>query len=372
MKSIIIKSTIAVAGVFLLLWLLDDSSIESASIPISHTLPEVSVISVEPSEQQSTVNVTGTVKARWQVNLNTNVRGQVVNSLESIMPGSLVKKGDVIAIVDDVEYQAALADAKANESSAKLELSRVLNEQSVAKKIENGGVKNDYRLYKPHVEVARVSLEAARTSVLARQKLLDDTKIKAPFDAIVLAKHIVPAQQLTQGELVYTLASSETSDIEVSLSTNQWEKVALNPNSEVTVYDALNRKYQASLRFLTPHLDSQTKQRSLTLSVERFPDDSENLLPEQQVIIHFNSTTIADAVVTPSTVLTRDNKVWTVANNKLQLETVTLIDEQASTVMFTFTENPQQARQVVLFPLSTMITGQEVSAKSFENDSGVL
>lgn len=363
MKSKFFKLLIASAAVLLVLWFVDESAQTQITNEKTPTRPSVSVISVEPKNEQTSINVTGLVKSRWQVELNSNVRGQVTDSFEQVLPGSFIKKDQVIAQINEIEYAAALASAKANVTSAKLELARILNEQSVAKRLNNGSANNDYRLHKPHVEAAKASLQAAQANVAAALKQLNDTKVKAPFDAIVLAKNIAPSQQVNMGDSVYTLASSDAVDIEVSLSSQQWQRVNINQRTEAEIRDVFDQKWQAKTRYLEPVLNSQTRQRSVLLTVDKPYQKQTKLLPEQQVNVIFSSKVINNAVVTPATVLTRDNKVWTVIDNKLSLEQVRLIDESAESVVFQFIDNPNAERQVVLYPLSTMLVGQSVEAK---------
>lgn len=370
MKSKFIKLLIASVAVFLLLWLLDESSSAPQNQNKKEVRPSVSVVSVKPAQQQTQINVTGLVKSRWQVALTANVRGQVSNSHEEVLPSSIVSQGQVLANINDIEYSAALASAKASETAAKLELARILNEQSVAKQLENGIGNNDYRLHKPHVEAAKASLNAAKANVAAALKQLNDTKIKAPFDAIVLAKHIAPSQQINMGGVVYTLASANALDVEVSLSSQQWQRAGISSDTTALVQNSFNQQYKFKTRYLEPVLDSQTRQRGLILTLDEPFKQQQHLLPEQQVNVTFTSKPLENAVITPATVLTRDNKVWVINQGKLALEPVNLIDETATIVTFQFIERPTEARLVVLYPLSTMLIGQSVSATQVANVQG--
>lgn len=370
MKSKIIKSFIGLIAIIFILWLLDEP-VEVANMEeTTETRPLVSVVSVQPSIAQTQVNVTGLVKSRWPVMLNANVSGQVINSFEDIQPGSFVEKGALLAQIDDIDYQAALSDAKANVAAAKLELARVLNEQSVAKRIDNGKTNSDYGLFKPHVEAAKANLAAAKARVAAAQKQLNDTQVKAPFNAIVLAKHIVPSKRINQEETLYILASSNALDVEVSLSQQQWQKLDVSTDTSASVNNGFGQSIAAQMRYIAPKLNSQTRQRELTLTIDQPFDSQHVLLPEQHVDVTFSSKPIENVVVTPSTVLTRDNHVWTVKNSRLAIEQVTLIEESDASVVFSFVKQPALARQVVLYPLSTMLEGQEVSAKQATADIG--
>lgn len=358
MKSKFFKLLIASAAVLLLLWLLNESAPIEQGDGESDTRLSVSVIAVKPKMEQTSIRVTGLVNSRFKISLTSNVKGQVTNSFEALVPGQLVKKGDILAQVNDIQYSAALADAKATESNAKLELQRILNRQSVARRIDNGTENNDFRLLKPHVKAAKASLRAAEANVAAALKQLNDTKFRAPFDAVILTKNVAPSQQINIGETVYTLASSKALDVDVSLSSQQWQRVNINSDTTAQVQG----KFTANIRYLAPVLNSKTRQRGVVLAIDNPYEVQQGLLPEQQVEVVFASKRISNAVITPATALTRDNKVWTVVNNKLLLEQVTVIDESADSVMFKFVDKPSVARQVVRYPLSTMLVGQMVKA----------
>ena len=363
MKSKIIKLLIATVAVFLLLWLLDESNADVAQANQISGKPNVSVVIATPKKLAVTTSVTGVVKPRWPMTLVANVTGQLTNSYPKILPGTFVKKGQIIGQINDLEYRAAVANARANIATAELELARVVNEQSVAKRIDNGKENNDFRQFKPHVAAAKSALDAAKAQLVSVEKDLADTQIKAPFDAIVLAKHIVPSQQLNQGDNIYTLASSDAVDIDVSLSAKQWSKVTKSEQIQAQISDGSGQSWAAEQRYLSPMLNQQTKQRDLVLTVAQPYQQAKPLVPQQQVQVSFSVVATDNTVIAPATVLSRDNKVWTIDEGKLALESITLLQEKMSQVMFVFERNPAKPRQVVLYPLSSMLVGQSVVAE---------
>jgi len=362
-KSTLIKLLIAAAGLVLVLWLLDESS-DSVERSDNHGfIKQVSVISVKPGKKQPNVSVTGIVKPRWQVQVIANVSGKLVEHYEDILPGQFVEKGQALAQIDEVDHAAALTHAESQVAEAELNLARYLNEQAVAKRLENGKKHNDYRLYKPHVAAAKVELKAAKANYQSALKRFNETSIKAPFDAIVLDKYIVPAQQINVGEQVYSLASANAVDIEVNLSQAQWQQVIDVTEVSAQVIASNGVKWPAKIRYLSPTLNQQTRQRHLLMSVLNPYQTTQPLFPEQQVTVSFTARSYDLAVVVPASVLTRDNKVWALIDGKLSLEQVVLLEERADTVMLSFVDEPNKSRQLILYPLSNMLEGQSVEAK---------
>ena len=362
MKSKLIEVLIAIIGIVMVLWLLDDSSMLAPVTEKMAPAYQVTVVNVTPTTKRPNIKVTGTIKPRWKIDLIANVSGRVVKRYEDVLPGSFVKKDQVIAQIEDIDYTASLASAESRIAQAKLNLARFINEQTVAKRLENGDSTNDYRLHKPHVEAAKAELKAAQAGYQAALKRFNDTKIKAPFDAIVLDKYIVPAKQVNQGEHLYALASADAVDVEVNLSQSQWQQVVNISQVSAEITDVEGNQWQTYVRYLSPKLNRQTRQRELFLTIDNPYKSHLSLFPDLQVNVAFTSKEYHNAVVTPATVLTRDNKVWTIQNGELKLEKVQLLEESATEVMFTFSENAELTRQVVLYPLSTMIAGQPAQA----------
>ena len=45
---------------------------------------------------------------------------------------------------------------------------------------------------------------------------------------MILQKHIVPGQWINSGEVLFRLASSQSMDVEAELSSDQWQRIAVN------------------------------------------------------------------------------------------------------------------------------------------------
>lgn len=370
MKATFFKFIIAIIAISLGLWLLSDPTSTGNTGKATQPPITVSVLAVTPKTYYSETDTTGLIKPRWNLTIRANVRGKIVHSYEDILPGSRVTKGQLLAQVDEVEYQASLARAKADAANAKLALAKVLNEQSVAKRINQASTNSDFRLLKPHVAAAKATLQAAIDNVAAVQQQLDDTQIRAPFDAIVLGKYIVPSQHVSLGDTVYELASSASLDVHVSLSNVQWQRIGVHQHTQAVISNQLGQSSTATIRYVAPSVDAQTRQLSVVLNVAASDQGDSVFHPEQLVKVSFVGQPINHGVLAPATVLTRDNQVWTIDGDTLKLESVHVIDERNNTVTFQFTERPYAARELVLYPLSTMIEGQRVAPTLVANDTG--
>ena len=78
---------------------------------------EYAVMTLQPSEMEWFSNYPARIKGRQDIEIRTNVSGFLTELL--VDEGSLVKKGDVLFVVDTIPYKAALKIAEANVEAAK-------------------------------------------------------------------------------------------------------------------------------------------------------------------------------------------------------------------------------------------------------------
>jgi len=156
-------------------------------------------------------DVPATLQWSQRVELSTPVSGvvQAVN----VQVGDLVKKGQVLLSLDSTTYQASVAENKseitrlnAEAEEAKRDLDRVqeLHERTVVATAEL----DQARLRR----VKSLSMLAeARARLRQDQKALDDTSLRAPFDAVVILRQAEPGLSVASGlqpQMLLTLARS--------------------------------------------------------------------------------------------------------------------------------------------------------------------
>lgn len=118
----------------------------------------------------------GRAEASNEVTLAFEVSGKL-NELE-VSVGDKVKRGDVLASVDPRDFQNALDQAKAEAKRANSRYQRM--QKAFA----------DNAVSAQNVSDAEAAYESTRALLNIRQKALDDTKLLAPYDAIVAATFV--------------------------------------------------------------------------------------------------------------------------------------------------------------------------------------
>jgi multidrug efflux system membrane fusion protein len=173
--------------------------------------PPPKVTIAEPLVQEVTdyLEFTGTTVASAQVEVRARVSG-VLQSMH-FQPGTDVKAGDLLFIIDPKEYEADLQAAEAELAGAQAQFKRAQTELARSQKLfkKKAGPETDVVKWRGALEVDRAAITGAEAKI-ARAKLnLDYTQVKAPISGRV-GRNLVDVGNLV-GEGEATMLTDITS-----------------------------------------------------------------------------------------------------------------------------------------------------------------
>lgn len=354
--------------IMVLAWLVFMAPEPETPIDEENVLLPVSVVSLQPQNYQVQIDASGITQARWPTRLVAAVDGRISELSALLEPGVLVSDGQLLLKIQDSQYQAQLDSARSRLANAQLNLEKTLHEQTVAKR-SGGKLRTPYARYEPQVESAQADVKAATSELNNAQQRLQDTAIHAPFSAIILQRLVTPGQWLPSNSETFVIAASESIDIKVEMPESDWAQLPqLSKGDAVLVTTNNGKKWQGNVRYISPVREKSTRQRSLIVKVDSPYQPQQQqlpLLPDTQVDLTFNGNEQQQAFIAPASVLTEDGNVWSInAQNLLQLEEVELLAQSVEQVVVRFKQQSSLPRQIVLYPLGSMINGQQVKPQS--------
>ena len=294
----------------------------AAARPTSkQALSWVGVTRVKSDTITTQVEAYGEVKPKEDLTLSSDVAGKVLEVSEHFEVGSRIKAGTVLAKIEDTAYRAQLATAERQLAEANeylLEQQRAQAQARVDRKVKGQTQQalSPLALYEPQIATARAKVEEARALVAQAKLALSYTQITAPFDAVVVEKYISPGTQLTASGQVARLYSSDTAEVRFSLTTADWQSLSLNAlqlngDAEVQLYDMdTEARWQGYLYRAAEHIDTQTRQRSLTVRVDKPLAQSTPLLAGNFVRVSFKGKAYPKHWRIPESALTNNNTLW--------------------------------------------------------------
>jgi RND family efflux transporter MFP subunit len=182
--------------------------------------------------------IQATLQWSQRVELSTPVSGIVL--AVSVEVGDMVQRGQVLLTLDSTAYQAKVTEnqseitrlnAEAEEAKRDLDRVQELYQRTVVSTTDLDQAK--LRLVKSQSEISE-----ARARLRRNQKALDDTSLRAPFDAVVVLRQAEPGQSVAAGlqpQMLLTLARSGEMIARILLSSPQMDRLKTGQKLTVKV-----------------------------------------------------------------------------------------------------------------------------------------
>ncbi|MEW6327643.1 MAG: efflux RND transporter periplasmic adaptor subunit [Thermodesulfobacteriota bacterium] len=279
------------------------------------------VTQIYPSQTFTLLNASGYVVAQRKAAVASKVTGRLISL--TVEEGSRVKKGEVIARLENDDVIAARSQAEANLNAARHNLEQAkaeLNDATVSFEryrnlIGEGFVsKADYDASDARYRKAAAAVAAAGAAVKAGNAALQSTNvaveytfIRAPFDAVVLTKNadvgdiVTPIGAAADAKAaVVTIADMESLLVEVDVSESNLQMVRTGQPCEIQLDALPDSRFRGVVHMIVPTAD---RTKATILVKVRFVDKDNRVLPEMSAKAAFLSREIRDDEQKPRTAL---------------------------------------------------------------------
>lgn len=202
---------------------------------------------------------TGRVQPREKVDLKSRVAGQVQSVL--VREGAVVQKGDVLLLLDPVDYQRELAKAEADvaQASAALDFARVVRGRAERGVAQGVAAKTELDQNVHEERTRTLAVRAAEVARSVAQDRLRYTKIVSPIDGVVIARGIEPGEAVVpgvqstfDGKALLTVADLGVLVVKVNLNQIDVAKVAVGRKATLTLDALPGHTYRATLTKVAP------------------------------------------------------------------------------------------------------------------------
>jgi len=357
-------------------------------------VPEVettAVSLVSPAQAQQLLVATGYVVPQRQANISPRIGGRVAKLF--VEDGTVVKKGQLIAVLEDQDYRAQVLQAEADAQSALAREKRAEVEVRDAQRafdreqvVQEKGVSTPAALDQvtARLDGAKAALAAARSETAAARARIEVAKVnlencyvRAPFDGRI-------TQKLTDiGEIVFgalsagtggrggiaSLADFSTLQVEADVSESQVAKLKTGTPAEIVLDAFPERRYRAKVAEMRPRVDRA--KATVTVKVA-FVDDMADVLPDMGAKVTFLAKELDEAAakaapvpaVQADAVVERgENKVLWVVDSEDQLRTVPVVTGAPMGGLVALRDGPPPGTKVVRRPDGDLRPGMKVKEK---------
>jgi RND family efflux transporter MFP subunit len=285
---------------------------------------EVATVSrVYPTQTYSLLNASGYVVAQRKAAVASKMTGRL--TAMNVEEGNPVKKGQIIAVLENgdvlaarAQAQANLAVAKAQEVQAQADLHEATldygrRKQLLARQVlsqsEFDQAEARYKGASARTASARAAISASRAALQGAEVALEYTRIRAPFDAVVLTKNadigdiVTPIGAAADAKAaVVTIADMSSLLIEADVSESNLSQVKLAQPCEIQMDALPDERFRGQIHMIVPTAD---RNKASILVKVKFLDQDPRILPEMSAKVSFLSRPISAGDQTPRTAVSR-------------------------------------------------------------------
>lgn len=185
---------------------------------------KVAVVPVKRQALRLSVAAQGTVHPKREIELVTQVSGQVVAVEAGFVDGGFFDASERLVQIDDRDYKAAVLVANAQLAQARQRLAEEegLSRQAKREWRDLGNQNaNDLFMRKPQLAAATANLASAEGGLSIAELNLERTRITVPFDGRVKEIHVDLGQFVVKGTSLATVYDSTMVEVRLPLTEKQ-------------------------------------------------------------------------------------------------------------------------------------------------------
>lgn len=244
-----------------------------------------------PAQANAVLTASGYVVARRKAAVASKGTGTLVYL--GVDEGDKVKKGQVIARLDDSDVVATLQRAKENLRLAQADLHDAKQSLDRMRTLLNERVVAQAEFDSAEARYKRVvaSIDAAKFAVREAEVAVENTRIIAPFDGTVLKKNadvgeiVAPlAGAASSKAAVVTIADMSSLEVEADVSEANITRVKTDQNCEIALDAYPQQRYPGYVTKIVPTAD---RSKATVLVKIKFKSYDQRVLPEMSAKITF-------------------------------------------------------------------------------------
>jgi len=183
----------------------------------------VSTLAIAAEDGASSLVLPARVEARAEVTLESRVSGRLTRLVRR--EGESFRVGETLAEFDAPEAAAAVAAARSRLASAIVSDERTSRQEARLESLYTRGV-----VALREFEVAQTAARAAAAERAAASAEVavwsSGTRLVAPFDGVVVRRHVDPGADVPAGQAILTLRSRATGDVAADLPESRLDGIA--------------------------------------------------------------------------------------------------------------------------------------------------
>lgn len=332
--------------------------------------PVVEVVELKRQHHVAELNLMGTIIPAEAIDLKPRVSGEIVNVHSNWIEGGRINAGETVAALDQRDYEIALEKARSAHVKASSELALEMGRQDVAKSEwallgEDGSARDrELALRVPQLKSAKASEVSAGSSLKKAELDLERTRVKAPFDAVVLQRKINLGDQASPQASMGQLVRSDVYHVRVSIPVNEVKWIELPGNgsegslASVTLSDG--SIIQGRVIKALPDLEKTGRMARLLVEIKNPVADTKQVFLGSYVSVRIVGKGIPGSYSVSRNHFHDGGSIWLLKpDNTLRVLSVQPVWGNRKRVVFT-DESIREGERLIVSDLSMLIDGMDL------------
>ncbi|MFI5237469.1 MAG: efflux RND transporter periplasmic adaptor subunit [Ignavibacteriales bacterium] len=255
-----------------------------------------SVVLQSSAQTNAVLTASGYVVAQRQASVSSKGTGVLV--FLGVVEGDRVKKGQIIARLDDRDIVAQLDEEKSSLQFYQAQLKEAENNYNREKELFNRGLTSQQALDAAETEhnTLLANLGIAEARIRAAEVSLENMIIRSPFDGTVLTKNaevgeiVAPfGASTTSRAAVVTIADMTSLMIEADVSESNIDRIKTEQDCEIVLDAYPQKSYPGFVFKIVPTAD---RSKATVMVKVGFKEYDSRVLPEMSAKVSFLSGTL--------------------------------------------------------------------------------
>lgn len=250
----------------------------------------------------------GTARSNKELNLSFRTSG-ILTTL-NIAIGQKVRKGELLAQLDNAEAILSLEQANASLNSAKATLNTATSALNRTRTLfEKGSASlSDYESAKSSFVDAQANYQSSLRTVEIRRKQVDYGTIYAPANGIIAARNIEINENANAGEVVAVVNAGSFMEVHLGIPESAINSITKGMQVKILFTALDNKEFIGTVREVSPSVDANTATYPVRVKIENAINDIKSGMAANVIFTFENLQQQNQELIVPIPAVGKDSK----------------------------------------------------------------
>jgi RND family efflux transporter MFP subunit len=238
----------------------------NTAIPESALPQHAQTLKVSKQAAANALSWQGTIRSRLAVKIAPKLNARILEI--PVHPGDRLKKGDIIAKLDDRDLRAAYNAASAAQAAAQAQAAQAGTEEKRIIDLYNkqAATRQNYDAVLAQAQAARAMANQAASAAQQSKVMFGENVLYAPFDGVVGERYQEPGDMGMPNQPIISFHQPDDLRLEAAIASHCAAQVKLGMTVKVRV-DAIHQALNGTVDEIAPEIDAQTRSQLIKVKL---------------------------------------------------------------------------------------------------------